>query len=98
MKKLDKADYYGKILKILDELRKDFPSIEFATHISTAFSEYGEIWGLNNKESLFALEKYKTQLELDSNSVVSDEYVDEIIKDGMNLTLDSKEEEEEDGY
>jgi len=66
-------------------------------HISTAFDEYGDIWGLSDKEVLFALEKYKTQLEMDIPHT-DDSELDEIIKDGMNLENIFKEEDNGEDY
>ncbi len=40
---------------------------------------------MTDKELLFALQKYKTELELDAPRP-SDEEIDEIIKDGLNLS------------
>jgi len=95
---MKKLDNYNKIIKVFEELKKDFPNLELGSHISTAFSEYGDLWGLSDKEFLFALEKYRTQLELDSNNIASDEYVSQIMKDAENLENILKEEDEEDGY
>ena len=80
-------DYYGEALKILRELNKHYPSYNMGRHLSTALDEYGDIWGLTDKELVFALNKYKTQLELDTPHLVGEEELAEIIRDGMNLTL-----------
>jgi len=34
-------------------------------HIATALDEYGDVWGLSDREILFALEKYKAELDMD---------------------------------
>jgi len=64
-------------------------------HLATALDEYGDIWGLTDKEVLFALEKYKSQLELDVPHTDENE-LDQIIKDGMNLDDILKEQDGED--
>lgn len=64
-------------------------------HLATALDEYGDIWGLTDKEILFALEKYKSQLELDVPHTDENE-LDQIIKDGMNLDDILKEQDGED--
>jgi len=64
-------------------------------HLATALDEYGDVWGLTDKEVLFALEKYKSQLELDVPHTDENE-LDQIIKDGMNLDDILKEQDGED--
>lgn len=64
-------------------------------HLATALDGYGDIWGLTDKEILFALEKYKSELELDIPHTDETE-LDQIIKDGMNLDNILKEEDGED--
>jgi hypothetical protein len=64
-------------------------------HLATALDEYGDIWGLTDKEILFALDKYKSQLELDVPHT-DDSELDQIIKDGMNLDDILKEQDGED--
>lgn len=94
-----KNEYYARSVKLLGDLKKDYPNFEMGRHIATAFSDYGDLWGLSDKEFLFALERYKTQLELDSENIVSDDYVEQIMKDAEDLTATLTEEEEEnDGY
>lgn len=86
---------FAQIVQTLLELKKQHPSYTFGRHIATAFSDYGDLWGVSDKEILFALDKYKTELELDLPHTEKDE-LDEIIKGGMNLHI-SLEEEFEDG-
>lgn len=93
---MTKKDSYNEILGVLKELHKSHPTYGMGRHLSTALDEYGDIWGLSNKEILFALRKYKAELEMDISH--SDEEVDQILKDGMDLDNILKEEEEdEDG-
>lgn len=65
-------------------------------HLSTALDGYGDIWGLSDKEILFALEKYKSQLDMDIPHTDEEELA-KIIKEGMDLDNILKEEEEENG-
>ena len=51
------------------------------------------MWGVSDKEFLFALKKYELELNIDVNH--NQEEVDEIMKDGMNLNNILFEEEEE---
>ncbi len=64
-------------------------------HLSTALDGYGDVWGITDRELLFALERYKAQLEMDIPHTDDDE-LDQIIKDGMNLDDILKEEDGED--
>lgn len=97
MKKL--TDYYSKTLKVLTDLKKQHPNFGMGRHIATAFSDYGDTWGLSDKECFFALQKYKTQLELDIDETVSEDYVQQIMKDAEDLSTIFKEEEDDtDGY
>lgn len=83
---------YSQVLKLLLELKGLYPSYSLGQHISTAFSEYGDLWGISDKEFLFALQKYKTEMEF---NIVSDDEVDKIMKDAQNLDTLFKEEEED---
>lgn len=83
-------------LSILEELHKDYPSFTIARHVSTATADYGDIWGMSNKEFLFALEKYQTELSLDSTPIAEDGYIQALLEDSEHL-LDNQQ-EDEDGY
>ena len=80
-----KQNYYKAVLKVLEELHSTYPSSNFGRHISMALSEYGDTWGMTDKEVLFALEKYQAELSLDSNMIASDDFVSQIIEDGKNI-------------
>jgi hypothetical protein len=90
-----KASYYSQVLTILQQLHAAYPNYNMGRHLATALDEYGDIWGLTDKEVLFALEKYKSQLELDVPHTDENE-LDQIIKDGMNLDDILKEQDGED--
>ena len=83
---------YIAILDELKELHKAHPSYNMGRHLSTALDGYGDIWGLSNKELLFALRKYRSQLEMDIDH--TDDEIEGIIKDGLNLL---KQEEDDNG-
>ena len=93
---MTKKDCYGEILNVLKDLHKSYPNYNMGRHLSTALDGYGDIWGLSNKELLFALRKYKTELEMDVTH--SEEEVDQILKDGMDLENILKEEDEDGNY
>jgi hypothetical protein len=63
-------------------------------HISTALDGYDDVWGVTDKEMLFALEKYELALNIDTDHIDQEE-IEKIIKDGMNLERTLFEEEEE---
>ena len=85
-------NYYRQILQALERLRKSHPTYNIGRHISTALDEYNDLWGVSDKEMLFALEKYEVELNIDHPH--TDE-IEDIIKDGMNLERTLFEEEEE---
>lgn len=89
------VNYKKKVLQQLEELAKDYPTFGIGRHLSTALSDYGDFWGITDKELVFALEKYTTQLDLDNNNIAAADYVDNIIEDAKHL-FDPKPEEEED--
>lgn len=61
-----------------------------AKHLATALED--NFWGMTDKELLDALERYKDKLSLDVNH--SDDEIEQIIRDGMNLTLHEDEEDD----
>lgn len=87
------SSYYQQIISILQRLKKDHPSYNIGRHISTALYDYDDVWGVSDKEMLFALRKYELELNIDVNH--SQEEIDEIVKEGMNLNNILFEEEEE---
>jgi len=89
-----KRNYYRGIINLLLELHKDHPTYELGNHLSTALSEYNNLWGIPDKEILAALKKY--QIEISQEEDITEEYVNQIIEDGMNLEHILDENEEED--
>lgn len=79
---------------MLERLHKAHPTYNIGRHISTALDGYDDIWGVTDKEFLFALEKYELELNMDSPHI-DEEEIEEIIKDGMNLERTLFEEEED---
>ena len=79
---------------MLERLHKAHPTYNIGRHISTALDGYDDIWGVTDKEFLFALEKYELELNMDVDHIDQEE-IEEIIKDGMNLERTLFEEEEE---
>lgn len=83
---------YMKIIVLLKDLHGSFPKYNMGRHISTALESYGDIWGLSDKELLFALEKYHMELSLD---IPHSDDVSDIITQGMNLDTILDEDPEE---
>jgi hypothetical protein len=85
-----KPSHYEKILGVLIELKQAHPKCTMAKHLATALEE--NFWGMTDKEMLESLQKYQTNISLDVRH--SDNDIDEIIKDAMNLTLHEDEEDD----
>jgi len=85
-------NYYRQIIQTLIRLQKAYPTYNMGRHISTAMDEYTDVWGVNDREFLYAIQKYEIELNIDGPHI-DEEEIEEIIKDGMNL--DSIFEEEE---
>lgn len=93
---MSKKTHYQQALHTLQELHKDFPTYNLGRHLATALADYGDIWGLTDKELAFALSKYKAEIEMDVPHT-DDSEIDKIIKEGMDLDNILKEEEDEYG-
>ena len=91
---MSKKTHYTEVIHTLQELHKDFPTYNIGRHLATALDEYGDLWGLTDKELVFALEKYKMELNMDVPHV-DDKEIDKIIKDAMDLDNILKEEDDD---
>jgi hypothetical protein len=85
--KTSKTKYFDEIINVLKEIQELYPTHRMGQHLSTALDEYGDVWGLSDKEIHFALLKYKAQMELDVPRETNEEYIDKVVKDALNLTL-----------
>jgi hypothetical protein len=94
---MSKKNNYQQALHTLQELHKDFPTYNLGRHLATALSDYGDIWGITDKELAFALDKYKSELEMDVPHT-DDSELDRIIKEGMDLDNILKEEDTDGDY
>lgn len=86
-------NYYRQIIQTLVRLQKAYPTYNIGRHISTALDEYSDVWGVSDREFLFAIQKYEIELNIDGPHI-DDKEIEEIIKDGMNLDSMFEEEEE----
>ena len=87
-----KINHYNQVLSILQQLHSAYPKYNMGRHLATALDEYGDIWGITDKELAFALTKYKNQLEMDIPHTDEKE-IDDIIKQAMDLDNILKEED-----
>lgn len=85
-------NYYSQIIQTLVRLQKAYPTYNMGRHISTALDEYTDVWGVSDREFLYAIQKYEIELNIDGPHI-DDEEIEEIIKDGMNLDNIFEEEE-----
>ena len=90
-----KPNYYNQAIHILQQLHTAYPEYNMGKHLATALDGYGDVWGVSDKELVFAVEKYKIQLDMDVPHTDEKE-LDQIIKDGMNLDDILKEQDGED--
>lgn len=93
--KKSKVNLYKEAIEVLLELKKLYPSYTLGKHLSTALDDYGDIWGLSDKEIHFALKRYKAQMEMDVPHETGEDELKQIIDDAMNLRFDDGDESEE---
>jgi hypothetical protein len=86
---------YQQALKILEDLQKAFPTYNLGRHLSTALYEYKDMWGMTDREMVYALSKYKAELMQDIHHL-DDTEIDKIIKEGMNLDTILDDDEDND--
>jgi hypothetical protein len=92
-----KTNHYNQIIKLLQQLHSAYPNYNMGRHISTALFDYGDFWGITDNELFYALNKYKTQLEMDVPHT-DDKEIDNIIKEAMDLDNILKDEDNGDNY
>ena len=80
------AETFNNIIQILKDLHHDFPNQNILRHVADATEEYGNIWGIENKEFLLALQKYKANMY-----IPEDTEIEKIIEDGKKLGLKKKD-------
>ena len=90
-----KKNEYNQIISILYDLHIAYPHYNIGRHLATAFDGYGDIWGITDKEFVYALSKYKAQLDMDIPHTDENE-IDDIIRQGLDLDNILKEEEDGD--
>ena len=94
---MSSRNHYNKVIHTLQELHKSFPTYNMGRHLATVLDEYGDIWGMTDKELSYALYKYRSQIEMDITHT-DDSELDKIIKEGMDLDNILKEEDIDGDY
>lgn len=94
---MKKPNYYNQAIQILQQLHSSYPEYNMGRHLATALDGYGDSWGLTDRELVFALEKYKAQLDMDVPHT-DDKELDQIISDALNLDNILKEEDNGEDY
>jgi len=88
-------DTFQKILLQLEQLHKNHPSYSYGHIHSMAFCDYKDTFGITDRESLFAIEKYNCELELDADPIASPDYMEKLYKDVENFDNILNEDEDE---
>jgi hypothetical protein len=83
--------FYKEIVEKLLELKRLYPSYSMGKHLATALDEYEDMWGITDKEFLFAITKYAAQMEMDVPHETDEEEIEKIIEDGLNLSSYNEE-------
>ena len=93
-----KPNYYNQTISILNELHSSYPQYNVGRHIATSLADYGDMWGITDKEFVYALSKYKAQLDMDISHTDVESEIDDIIRQGLDLANILKEEEDNGDY
>lgn len=84
-----------KIVVSLRDLITSYPGYSVGRHLSTALSDYGDLWDVPDKEVLFALDKYRAELDLGMESDKGyDNFVEKVIEDSKHLDIGIGDEED----
>lgn len=90
-KKPNSKEVFNNIINVLKDLYKKYPDMDVCRHISDATAEFPSIWGVNNKEFLYQIEKYKVELD---NNLPSEREVEQLYKDSLDIEHILYEEED----
>lgn len=79
-----KNSEYTQIIELFQQLNKKYPSYSIGRHVATALADYTDVWGVSDKEFLFALTKYSAELEM---NVLSDDdkFLQKVIADAEHI-------------
>lgn len=90
--------YFKDIIALLEELHKYYPAENIGWHIALATADYPDLSLISDRELLFAFQKYQAERELDTSSLVSEDYVKEIEDDASHLFDKPSDDWEEEDY
>jgi hypothetical protein len=93
MEMKNQVDYFEKIIKILKDLKKDYPDVEVSKHYSLATDCSN--FNLSDKELFHALQKHKSELDMNT---LSDKDLDKVIAETDELFKEVESEDEEDPW
>jgi hypothetical protein len=88
MEMKSQIDYFEKILKILKDLKKDHPDVEISKHYSLATD--CNSFSLSDKELYLALQKHKSELDMNT---LSDKDLEKVINETDELFKEIETEE-----
>lgn len=86
----NQVDYFERVIKILKDLKKEYPDIDVSKHYSLA-TDCGS-FSLTDKELFHALQKHKTELDMNT---VSDKDLEKVISDTDELFKEVEVEDED---
>lgn len=86
--------YKKELLEVLKNLAETYPNQLMSTHLSLALADYPNFDGISDKELYFIIEKYRCEKELDMTPLTSEEDINEIYNDTLNLDGDIFNEED----
>lgn len=89
MEKKNQVDYFEKCIKILKDLKRDYPDVEISKHYSLA-TDCGNF--LSDKELYQALQRHKGEMEMNT---LSNEDVEEVIAQTEDLFQEGEPEDED---
>lgn len=87
--KTNNVDYFEKIIKIFRDLKKDHPDVDISKHYCLATDCSG--FTLTDKELYHALQKHKTELDMNT---LSDSDMEKVIADTEELFKEVESEED----
>jgi hypothetical protein len=80
---MSKATYFAQIIDVLKSLKVKYPNQGVGQHLSMALAEYPNYWGMSDKEFLFAIQKYK--FELDENVIPPEQEIEQLVKESSSI-------------
>jgi len=80
---MSKVTEHSQIIEILRQLKVEYPNQGIGRHLSNILSDYPNYWGMSDKEFLFALEKYK--FELDDNHLPPEKEIEKLVDESSSI-------------